>query len=233
MAHRTGQTSAVVQVIHRWRARPWRRRRDTHGSGTGASGRAASSAPATNGRWWQRGNGGGGMSSRRKMSATSASTCGGGTGGPPAGRQAGRHRHAPDAGGPALCRAYACQLQPVRRCRAMLRSWTPSSPERAGRPVLPALSSQLDGRAFDVVISSPLFALLDLAVLVLFEAAATTAAFVHVSGHYMTNAPRARPATGCKSMPPRAVCWPICQWAPWGAAVLGCVYSSSPKICIE
>ena len=40
-----------------------------------------------------------------------------------------------------------------------------------------------------MVISSPLFALLDLAVPVLFEAAAT-AAFVHVPGHYLTK-PRA------------------------------------------
>ena len=55
------------------------------------------------------------------------------------------------------------------------------------------LAASVAQHAFDVVVSSPLFALLDLAIPVLYELA-TAAVFVHVPGHYLVNMPPARRA---------------------------------------
>jgi hypothetical protein len=55
------------------------------------------------------------------------------------------------------------------------------------------LASSVAQHAFEVVVSSPLFALLDLAIPVLYELA-TAAVFVHVPGHYLVNMPTARRA---------------------------------------
>ena len=55
------------------------------------------------------------------------------------------------------------------------------------------LASTVAGHAFDVAVCSPLFALLDLAIPVLFELV-DAAVFVHVPGHFLTNMPPARRA---------------------------------------